>query len=269
MTTTPAILVAGFGAMTGAMVDGWLASGLPPAAIVACGPRPKATPTGVRFVTGVPDGPFPVVVLGMKPQTLAEAAPGIEPLAGPATVLVSVLAGVELATLARRFPRAGAVVRLMPNLAAAIGKSPVALVGRGLDDTQRSVVTALAERLGGTEWLAGESQFELVTALAGSGPGFVYRFIDAMAQAATRLGLDPEQARRLAVQMVEGAGALAAASPLSPGELARKVASPGGMTQKGLDVLDAGEALVRLVEQTLAAASARGREMAAEARENG
>jgi pyrroline-5-carboxylate reductase len=263
------ILIAGYGTMTGAMVEGWLRAGVPAASITACGPNPKPVPEGMRFVTGVPDGEFGFLVLGMKPQVLVEAAPGLEGVAGPETVVVSVLAGVELASLARRFPRAGGIVRLMPNLAAALGKSPVALAASGLDARQRDAVTDLAAKLGSAEWLPDEGQFDLVTALTGSGPGFVNRFIDALAAAAARLGLDKEQAQRLAIQMVEGASALAAASPHSPGELARRVASPGGMTQKGLDVLDHDEALVGLLTETLRAARDRGCEMAQAAREEG
>jgi pyrroline-5-carboxylate reductase len=263
------ILIAGYGAMTGAMVEGWLRAGVPPSAMTACGPNPKAVPDGMRFVTGVPVGEFELVLLGMKPQKLAEAAPGIEPVVGPGTVLVSILAGIEVESLTRHFPRASAVVRLMPNLAAALGKSPVALVAQGLDDEQRQRITALAAMLGSAEWLADESQFELIAALAGSGPGFLFRFIDALTVGATRLGLEAAQAQRLAVQMVEGAAALASASPHSPAELARQVASPGGMTQKGLDVLDEDQALVRLVTETLRAARDRGREMAQAARDQG
>lgn len=263
------ILIAGYGTMTGAMVRGWLASGMPPGNFNAYGPRAKAVPAGMAFVTSLPTGPFDAIVLGFKPQMLAEAAPPIEPLAGPRTAVISVLAGVELASLARAFPRAGGLVRMMPNLAAAIGKSPTALVAPGLNEARRSAVSDLAARLGSAEWLADESQFELVTALTGSGPAFVYRFIDALAAGATRLGLDSAQAQRLALAMVEGAGSLAAAAECPEGELARRVASPGGMTQKGLDVLDDGEALTRLVSETLRAARDRGREMAAAARGEG
>jgi pyrroline-5-carboxylate reductase len=269
MSAFHSILIAGYGAMTSAMLDGWLASGLTGETFTAFGPRPKPTPGGVRFVTHVPAGPFDAVVLGFKPQMLGEAAPALEPLAGPDTTVISVLAGVELASLARHFPRARGLVRLMPNLAAALGKSPNAVVAQGLTAPARIAVTDLAERLGSAEWLADESQFDLVAALAGSGPAFVYRFVDALAAGATRLGLDPEQAERLAVRMVEGAAALAAASALSPGDLARKVASPEGMTQKGLDVLDEGEALTRLVTETLRAARDLGREMATAARDDG
>ena len=263
------ILIAGYGAMSGAMVEGWLASGIPAEAFTAFDPQPRQVPAGMRFVNEVPDGPFDAIVLGFKPQLLDKAAPPLERLAGPGTIVVSILAGVELASLAQRFPRAGALVRLMPNLAAALRKAPNALFAGSIGKEARAAATDLAQRIGSAEWIDGEDQFELVTALSGSGPGFVYRFIDALAVGATRLGLDAGLAERLAVQMVEGAAALAAASPSSPGDLARKVASPGGMTQKGLDVLDDNEALVRLVTETLRAARDRGREMALAARDDG
>lgn len=256
------ILVFGYGTMASAMVEGWLASGLEPRRFTVYNPRPKPVPDGIAMVTELPEGPFDAIVLGVKPQKLAEVAGAIEPLAGPATVLVSILAAIDLAALARRCPHAGAIVRLMPNLAVAIGQSPNALVAQGLSDTQRAVVTDLATRLGSAEWLADETQFDLITALTGSGPGFVYRFIAALAGGATELGMDPAQAQRLAKQMVAGAAALAADSPASPGELAQAVASPGGTTQKGLDVLDEGEALQALLTRCLAATRNRSRELA-------
>ena len=260
------ILVFGFGNMTGAMVDGWLGAGMPPAAITVYNPRPKPVPDGVDLLTDVPGRHFDAVLLGVKPQMLSDVAPQLEPLLGPETTLISVLAGVDLDTLQRQFPRAAGWVRFMPNLAVALGKSANALVERGLSADRRSEVGRLAEMLGSAEWLPDEGNFELVTALAGSGPGFVYRFIDALAAGAASLGLEPQQAQRLAVQMVEGAAALAAASPDTPGELARRVASPGGMTQKGLDILDADDALERLMTQCLRAARDRGVEMGEEAR---
>lgn len=256
------ILLFGYGTMASAMLDGWLASGLEPGRFTVYNPRPKPTPHGVRFSTDVPPGPFDAVVLGVKPQKLAEVADQVAPLAGPGVVVVSMLAAVDLAALASRFPDAGAIVRLMPNLAVAIGKSPSALVAQGLSPDQHEAVTDLAKRLGSAEWLADEAQFDLITALTGSGPGFVYRFIEALAGGAASLGMDRSQAERLAKQMVEGAATLAANSQHSPGELARRVASPGGTTQKGLDVLDEGEALRNLVTRCLAATRDRERELA-------
>ena len=111
-----------------------------------------------------------------------------------------------------------------------------------------------------------ESLFDLVTALAGSGPAFVYRFIDALAAGAERLGMPSAEAGRLAIAMVEGASALAASSDVSPRELARRVTSPGGTTAAGLQVMDAGGLFADLIEATLKAARDRGAEMAAAAR---
>ncbi|WP_254515433.1 pyrroline-5-carboxylate reductase [Novosphingobium sp. G106] len=253
--------------MGGAMLAGWLAGGLAPSGFTVVDPVLTEAPAGVTLLRELPQGAaFDAVLLGIKPQMLGELAPSIAPFARGDTTVLSILAGVELATLAARFPDAGALVRMMPNLAAAIGKSPIALAGEGLDDAGRTEVTALLAPLGTPEWLASESLFDVVTALAGSGPGFVYRFIDALAASASALGLDPAQAQRLALATVEGASLLAAASPHSPAQLADRVASPGGTTRAGLDVLDADKALAQLIEATLRAAADRGAEMARAAR---
>nr|WP_166177074.1 pyrroline-5-carboxylate reductase dimerization domain-containing protein [Altererythrobacter segetis] len=260
------ILLVGCGNMAGAMLEGWLAGGLDPARFTVVEPSDRALPDGiVRHHAVPPTGDFDAILLGVKPQMLGAVAPEVARLAGPRTTILSLLAGVELATLAERFPAAAAHVRVMPNLAVALGKAPIALAERGLDEGGREVLLALMRPLGTPEWV-GEAEFDLVTALTGSGPGFVYRFIDALASAAADLGLPREQAERMALAMVEGAAALAAASTESPGKLADRVASPGGMTREGLNVLDADGALVALVTETLRAARDRGAELAAEAR---
>ncbi len=259
------ILICGCGNMGGAMLAGWLAGGLDPARFTVVDPVLAEVPAGVRLLREVPSGAFDVVLLGIKPQALGEVAPVLEPATRGAIVL-SILAGAEMATLAERFPAATAVVRVMPNLAAAIGKSPLGLFARGLDEAGRGAVEALLAPLGTAEWLASEEQLDAVTALAGSGPAFVYRFIAALAEGGAALGLDPAQADRLARAMVEGAALLAVGSPETPAELARRVTSPGGTTAAGLAVLDSDAALTRLIEATLRAAGDRGAELAATAR---
>src|SRR3546814_825549 len=127
----------------------------------------------------------------------------------------------------------------------------------------------LFDRLGSAHWLDGEEQFDLVTALAGSGPGFVYRFIDALSAAAQELGLAAEMADQLALITVDGAASLAASGDMSPGELADRVASPGGMTREGLNVLDQDNALKNLLKETLRATRDRGADLARIAREQG
>ena len=260
------ILIVGCGNMGGAMLAGWLAAGFDPSRFVVVDPLLAEGPAGVELHRELPQREFDTIVLGVKPQLLGDVAPQLSRIAGSETIVLSILAGVELASLAKRFPEAKAMVRIMPNLAAAIGKSPVALFAHGLEEFERTAVTELMQPLGTPEWLAAENQFDLVTALAGSGPAFVYRFIDALASGAAALGLPAEQAQRLALATVEGAAALAAASPHGPGELARRVASPGGTTEAGLKVLDADQALADLVAATLKAAADRSAEMAAAAR---
>jgi len=263
------ILIVGCGNMAGAMLHGWLASGADPARFAVSDPFARELPEGVRRLDALPqDETFDAILLGVKPQLLAEVAPQVAPLARAGTTLLSILAGVELAVLGTHFPEAGAIVRLMPNLSAALGKSPIALAANGLDEAAQGAVSALLAPLGTPEWID-EADFDLVTALAGSGPAFVYRFIDALAQAAATLGLPAEQAARLALATVDGAAALAAVSPHDPGELARRVASPGGVTQAGLDALDHGDALGTVIEATLRAARDRSAEMAAAARAQG
>ncbi len=258
----------GCGNMGGAMLAGWLAGGFDAAAFTVIDPSLKTAPEGVRLLETAPlsEVAADVVVLGFKPQQLPTAAAAVAPLVGDGTLVLSILAGVDLVTLRGTFPAARAIVRVMPNLAAALGKSPIALFGDATDQA-RATTDALMAPLGQAEWLAQESAMDLVTALAGSGPGFVYRFIDALAGGAAALGLPRDQADRLALAMIEGAVQLAAASPHNPAELARRVASPGGVTQAGLDVLDADGRLARLIEDTLRGARDRSAEMTAQAKQ--
>jgi pyrroline-5-carboxylate reductase len=176
------ILLVGCGNMAGAMLEGWLKGGIPASRFTVVDPGRESVPEGVALLRELPaEGRFDAVMLGIKPQGLDGAAPAIAPLVSKETVLFSILAGVEFDSLAARFPDAGAILRIMPNLAVAIGKSPVALDSRGLDEIGRAEVTALMAPLGSTEWLDHEGQFDAVTALTGCGPAFVYRFIDALA----------------------------------------------------------------------------------------
>ena len=255
------ILIYGYGKMAGAMVEGWLREGVDARNITAYNPRHKDCADGVTLTTRQPDGEFDAVVLGFKPHMLGDIAPEMQALAGPNTLILSILAGVTLDQLDSAFPKAKANVRFMPNLAVALGKSPNVLAARDLSDSDRAAVTQLATSLGTAEWLADESLFDLATALAGSGPGFVYRFIDALAEAASELGLPADMSGRLATAMVDGAGSLAADSDFSPGELADRVASPGGMTREGLNVLDDNKALKSLLLATLRATAERGTEL--------
>lgn len=260
------LLIIGCGNMGGAMLAGWLASGIDPARFEVLDPALESAPEGVVLHRQSPAGTgYDAVLLGFKPQQLEALSPGLQPLVGKGVTVFSLLAGIELASLRQAFPDAAAYVRVMPNLAARIGKSPVILAQSGLEKAGRDAVLAFFDKLGTAVWLDGEEKFNLVTALAGSGPGFVYRFIDALSSAAQELGVEQAMADQLALATVEGASTLAADSQFSPAELADRVASPGGMTREGLNVLDADKALESLLIETLRATAQKGDELAGQA----
>jgi pyrroline-5-carboxylate reductase len=203
------------------------------------------------------------IVLGFKPQQLAQVSAEIAPWLDHHPRILSILAGVPMAQLEQCFPQATAIVRCMPNLPVRTGQG-VSLfhAGRGIDPARKAAITATFELLGLVEWLDDEALFDAATALSGCGPAFVYRFIDALAAAGASLGLDPAMAARMARATVAGAGLSATQSDLTPAQMADAVASKGGMTRQGLDVLDADGALNALVERTLRAARDRGAELA-------
>ena len=193
--------------------------------------------------------------------------PGLAPATGEGTLLLSVLAGVETASLKMRFPRHRAIVRIMPNMPAAIGKGVMALYADDrAPEAAKADAAALSAPLGLVEWIADEALFDAVTAVSGCGPAFLFRFIDALAAAGAALGLPADQAARLALATVEGSALLAAASAEAPAVQADRVASPGGSTRAGLDVIDRDDALATLMAKVLAASAHRNAEMAAAAR---
>lgn len=266
MTIPKTLWLIGCGNMAGAMLRRWIAAGTVQGEDVFVLNRgDRELPDGVRQGRVLPDGALPaVVMLGVKPQQLDLIAEQIAARVAGVPMLVSILAGVEEAALAARFD-AGAIVRAMPNLPVEIGKGVVALHSDSADDEARAGAQALMAPLGLVEWVDA-ARFDAVTALAGSGPAFVYRFIDALAAAGAAIGIPADQALRLALATVEGGALLAARSGDTPAALADKVASPGGSTRKGLDVLDADAALVTLLTATLEASERRNAEMAAAAR---
>jgi pyrroline-5-carboxylate reductase len=249
--------------MGGAMLHGWVAGGISPERFTVVDPAAGNLPEGVSHCRSAEelDRTFGIVLLGIKPQMLAALAPGIASLLAPDALLLSILAGARTVTLKSHFP-AARVVRLMPNLAAAIGKSPLGLYSADLSAEDKEKLNALLAPLGTPIWLGQEAQMDAVTALAGSGPAFVYCFIDALTNGGVEAGLTPELAAQLALATVEGAASLAVRSTDSPTELAARVISPGGTTAAGLAVLDENAALDKLIAATLRAAAKRGIELA-------
>jgi len=254
--------IVGCGKMAGAMVEGWCRAGVDLSEVIAI--RPSGTPVeGVTTVTSLPLGNPAFVVLGIKPQKLDEVAPALAKRLDSKTILISILAGVEHASLRARFPTAGQIIRAMPNLPVSEGRGIVALFDPAPYDA-RSVTDALFAPLGTVVRTQSEAELAAIGSLAGAGPAYVARFVAALAKAGIERGLDPALADRLALETVFGTAAMAAARDEDMESIARRVASPNGTTEAGLAILDAD--LDRLIARTLAAASRRGAELADAAR---
>ena len=257
----------GCGNMGGAILDGWRVGGLDLAPVTVIRPSGRAL-EGARVVKSVADAGAPprVVVLAFKPQKLDEIAPELRRHLSAKTVVVSLLAGVEAASLRQRFPGVGAVVRATPNLPVSIRRGVIGLFSSDADADTKRELNNIFSALGFTMWMADEEKLGALGAVAGAGPAYVARFIDSLAKAGVKRGLTPEIASTLAMETVFGTAWMAATNGESMDSVARRVASPNGTTEAGLAVLDRDGVLDELVALTIDAAAARGAELAEEAK---
>ena len=258
----------GCGNMGGAILEGWRSGGLDLSGIIVV--RPSGTPVeGARVVTSLDEaGPTPkLVLLAFKPQKLDEIAPPLRPLVGEETTVVSILAGVEVATLRGYFPDARGIIRAMPNLPVAVRRGVTGLYGKAGDSDFREQIGDLFAALGFAMWMADEQKLGALGSVAGAGPAYVARFIAALAKAGVRRGLTEEIASTLALETVFGTAWMAATNGEGMESIAKRVASPKGTTEAGLRVLDHDHVLDELVAVTIEAAARRGAELAAEARQ--
>lgn len=255
------VLVIGCGNMGYALLSGWRAQD-PALRLYAVEPvaalRDRAASTGALAASSIdalPAGIAPdLIVLAVKPTGIIPALWECARFAGTATFL-SVAAGVRLTAMAAALPNGSAIIRCMPNTPAAIGEGMMALCAA---PTAGAQARALAERLmsgsGTTVWIADEAEMDAVTAISGSGPAYVFLFIEALAGAAKALGLPREIAATLALETVAGAAVYARRSNQDPGTLRRQVTSPNGTTAAALDVLMGQDQLAELVAAAASAA---------------
>ena len=202
-----------------------------------------------------------LVVWAVKPQFFEAAAAPVSPFVGRALQL-SVMAGVRCAAVAEASGSAR-VVRAMPNTPALIGQGIAGLYARPeVEAAGREVVEAIFTPTGQWLWVDDEADLDAVTAISGSGPAYVFYFLEAMAQGAAEMGLSEAQGRRLAEATFAGAAALAMRSPLSPAELRTQVTSKGGTTHAAISLLEAERVKASFV-RALHAARDRARELGA------
>ncbi|WP_132251762.1 pyrroline-5-carboxylate reductase [Methylobacterium segetis] len=269
VASLPASLtLVGAGKMGGAMLAGWLAGGLDPRRTTVVEPAPSPELAALCAARGLALNPAEpqvpeALVLAVKPQGLAAAAPALAPLVGPDTLVVSILAGKTIADLKARLPGARAVVRAMPNLPASIGRGATgAAASPEVTPGQRECADALLRAAGLVEWLDDEGLIDAVTAVSGSGPAYVFLLAEALAEAGIAAGLPPGIAGRLARATVSGSGALLDAEATEAAELRRNVTSPGGTTAAALEVLMRADGMPALLREAVAAAKSRAGELA-------
>lgn len=267
MTKSEQILLVGCGKMGGALMDGWIAQGTPPAAISVVDPMQPDVPAGVSCgtaITDIPDGFVPtVVVLAVKPQVMDDVLAPYVALVRPETVFLSIAAGRTIASFEAVLGGDARIVRAMPNTPAAVGRGITVLAANAhVTGAQRNACEALMTAVGKVAWADDEALIDAVTGVSGSGPAYVFHLVEAMASAGVAAGLAPDLAMELARETVAGSGELLAQSPDPAATLRENVTSPGGTTAAALDILMSDDGLTALMTRAILRATERSRELA-------
>ena len=235
----------GAGNMASAIINGLLATGFPPQQLRATDPSEKALETlraaGLEQLSTSADHlceGADLIVAAVKPQIMSAALAPLKNRLSQDTALLSIAAGVPIASLQRDIGDATPVIRCMPNTPAMIGKGASALyASKQVTERQRQLAEAVTDSVGMTVWLAEETLLDAVTAVSGSGPAYFFALIEAVSRAGTQLGLTPETALALTLQTAIGAAELAQRSNLPVATLKDNVTSPGGTTEEALMAL--------------------------------
>jgi pyrroline-5-carboxylate reductase len=268
--TQPTITFIGGGNMASAIVGGLIRQGHPASALQIIEPWDEQRAKLAQQFPGVTLHaaasadllPSSLVVWAVKPQTFKEAAHDSRPyLAG--ALHLSVAAGITSESMAG-WLQTQRIVRAMPNTPALVGLGMTGLFARaGAGNADRALVEAVVKTTGELVWVAAEEQLDAVTALSGSGPAYVFYFLEAMRDAGARMGLPPEVAYQLAVGTFVGAATLAQRSEDPPQTLRERVTSKGGTTYAALTSMEAAGVKAKF-EEALFAAQKRAEELGRE-----
>lgn len=265
------LLLVGCGNMGFAMLGSWIESGeFDPGAIAVVEPdsglRQRAAGKGVA-VFAAPDQVSMdckprLVVMAVKPQLMAGILPLYRPFAECGSAFLSVAAGTRIALFEQILGESVPVIRCMPNTPAAIGQGMMVAVANSCADADlKAYVERILSANGKVAFIAEEGLMDAVTAVSGSGPAYLFHFIECLGEAAVKAGLPPDLAALLAKQTVVGAAMLAAGSTDTPAELRRQVTSPNGTTAAALEVLMGDDRLKKLLTDAVDAARRRSVEL--------
>lgn len=266
------ILLVGCGSMGSAMIKGWAQANVGERQFTVVTPhefsvmdlrsfghidwyeRPEDLPAEYK-----PD----VVVMAVKPQVMPDVLRSYFSYALQGALMVTVAAGLKLDFYKPFWGEKAKIVRIMPNLPVAYNKGMIfGVASEALDARDLTLVDVLLSSLGKMLWLSDESKFDASSALSGCGPAYLYLLVDVLTKAGVECGLAAESAEQLARQTMIGAGVLLENASDSADVLKKKVASPGGVTQAALDVLERSpNGLPSLMIEAIRAATARSREL--------
>jgi len=268
----PHIAFVGGGNMAASMIGGLIESGHPAQHISAADPYPASlerlralAPIAVFADNAEAVDGADIIILAVKPQVMAEAAGSIAAaVRASRSLVISIAAGVTIASMQSRLGAQAAIVRCMPNTPALIGCGASALFANdNCSQQQREYAEHVLSAVGITCWLGKEQELDAITALSGSGPAYFFLFMEAMVNAGIELGLSEETATRLTLQTSLGSARMALQSDVDLVELRRRVTSPGGTTERAIRSFERDE-LREVVARAMQAANERAAEMARE-----
>lgn len=258
------LVLLGCGKMGGAMLQGWLAGGLPASSVWVIDPHPSdwlRGLAGLHLNTDLPTAPA-IVLVAVKPQMMGAALPTLTATGNGETLFLSVAAGTSIAHYEQVLGPRTPIIRAMPNTPAAVARGITAIIPNGPGAAGMDLAEALLSAVGQVVRLESEAQIDAVTGVSGSGPAYVFHLIETLAAAGVAQGLPGALAMQLAKATVAGAGALAEQSGEDPAQLRVNVTSPNGTTAAALAVLmDPETGFPALLNRAVAAATERSKEL--------
>lgn len=268
MNSDFSICLIGAGNMGGAMLAGWLESGISAERINVVDPVPSEkmvaifAETGVDHFTSATDAPISdVLIVAVKPQIIKKVLSSLTNMIGENTVVVSVAAGTTISTIGKHVGDV-AIVRAMPNTPSLMRRGMTGCFANGRTmASQVEQVTHLLSAIGKVVWVENESQIDAVTAVSGSGPAYVFHLAECMAKAGVEAGLPEAVAELLARETIAGAGEMLSQLEDSSAQLRKNVTSPNGTTAAALDVFMNEQKMQSLVSQAIMAAKKRSEEL--------
>lgn len=270
-TDNAQILVIGCGKMGSAIVLGWLKQGVDGSSIhivdpnvsMLMGLKQEFCVNLYQTAEGLPEVMFDFVMVALKPQQIERFLPSYEARMNQSTTLISIAAGITSRSLRRVLPKLSNIIRIMPNTPALIQKGVLVAYGEpNVGPAIKDYCQDLFSSLGHFYWIECEDQLDAVTAVSGSGPAYLFYFMECFIAAAKHSGLPTELAKELAINTVLGASYLVESEGKDPTQLRIDVTSPKGTTQAALNVLMQDDALQHLMHDAIQAAKGRSQELA-------